>query len=80
VNLICTEQHVNKLLSEADADVVCQPGLGWMELNETLQSEGIEFLFVRLNTQICSSQQRHPTFLPRTTATLANTLRVYAHN
>lgn len=25
---------------EQDADVVCQPGVGWMQLNETLQNKG----------------------------------------
>ncbi|KAJ7486700.1 FAD-linked oxidase-like protein [Mycena latifolia] len=32
-------------LTQADADVVCQPGLGWMELNDTLQSQGIPLFF-----------------------------------
>ncbi|KAJ7320844.1 FAD-linked oxidase-like protein [Mycena albidolilacea] len=45
---ICMDMTgMNKILEihEADADVVCQPGLGWMELNETLQSEGIPLFF-----------------------------------
>jgi hypothetical protein len=25
---------------EADSDLVCQPGVGWMEINETLQKKG----------------------------------------
>ena len=27
-------------LAEADSDVVCQPGLRWMDLNETLKKKG----------------------------------------
>ncbi|KAJ7731322.1 FAD-linked oxidase-like protein [Mycena maculata] len=45
---ICVDMTgMNKILAihEADADVVCQPGLGWMELNETLQNEGIPLFF-----------------------------------
>ncbi|KAJ7140690.1 FAD-linked oxidase-like protein [Mycena epipterygia] len=45
---ICVDMtDMNKILEihEADADVICQPGLGWMELNETLQSEGIPLFF-----------------------------------
>ncbi|KAJ7153683.1 FAD-linked oxidase-like protein [Mycena filopes] len=45
---ICVDMTaMNKILEihEADADVVCQPGLGWMELNETLQSAGIPLFF-----------------------------------
>ncbi|KAJ6488913.1 FAD-binding domain-containing protein [Mycena sanguinolenta] len=45
---ICVDMSgMNKILEihEADADVVCQPGLGWMELNETLQSQGIPLFF-----------------------------------
>ncbi|KAF7375706.1 FAD-binding protein [Mycena sanguinolenta] len=45
---ICIDMSgMNKILEihEADADVVCQPGLGWMELNETLQSQGIRLFF-----------------------------------
>ncbi|KAF7375704.1 FAD-binding protein [Mycena sanguinolenta] len=45
---ICIDMSgMNKILEihEADADVVCQPGLGWMELNETLQSQGIPLFF-----------------------------------
>ncbi|KAJ7752387.1 FAD-linked oxidase-like protein [Mycena metata] len=45
---ICVDMSgMNKILAihEADADVVCQPGLGWMELNETLQSQGIPLFF-----------------------------------
>ncbi|KAJ7738060.1 FAD-binding domain-containing protein [Mycena maculata] len=45
---ICVDMTgMNKILEihEADGDVVCQPGLGWMELNDTLQSEGIPLFF-----------------------------------
>ncbi|KAJ7879579.1 FAD-linked oxidase-like protein [Mycena olivaceomarginata] len=28
-------------IHEADADLVCQPGVGWMTINETLRSKGI---------------------------------------
>ncbi|KAJ7162106.1 FAD-binding domain-containing protein [Mycena filopes] len=30
---------------EADADLVCQPGVGWMTINETLRSKGIPLFF-----------------------------------
>ncbi|KAF7351885.1 FAD-binding protein [Mycena venus] len=45
---ICMDMSgMNKILEihEADADVVCQPGLGYVELNETLESEGIPLFF-----------------------------------
>ncbi|KAJ7648525.1 FAD-linked oxidase-like protein [Mycena rosella] len=45
---ICVDMtSMNKILEihEADADVVCQPGLGWMDLNETLKNEGIPLFF-----------------------------------
>ncbi|KAJ6608141.1 FAD-linked oxidase-like protein [Mycena sp. CBHHK59/15] len=45
---ICVDlSGMNKILEihEADADVVCQPGVGWMELNETLESKGIPLFF-----------------------------------
>jgi len=25
---------------EADSDLVCQPGAGWMDINDTLKQEG----------------------------------------
>ncbi|KAF9006777.1 hypothetical protein BDZ89DRAFT_1079648 [Hymenopellis radicata] len=31
--------------STSDSDVVCQPGLGWMELNQILQEKGIPLFF-----------------------------------
>ncbi|KAJ7054125.1 FAD-linked oxidase-like protein [Mycena amicta] len=45
---ICVDMtSMNKIIEihEADADVVCQPGLGWMELNETLKEKGIPLFF-----------------------------------
>ncbi|KAI0357321.1 hypothetical protein OH77DRAFT_1422154 [Trametes cingulata] len=32
-------------IHEADSDVVCQPGLRWMDLNETLKEKGIPLFF-----------------------------------
>ncbi|KAJ7467153.1 FAD-linked oxidase-like protein [Mycena latifolia] len=32
-------------IHEADADLVCQPGVGWMSINETLRSQGIPLFF-----------------------------------
>ncbi|KAF8199977.1 FAD-binding domain-containing protein [Mycena galopus ATCC 62051] len=32
-------------IHEADADLVCQPGVGWMTINETLRSKGIPLFF-----------------------------------
>ncbi|RPD67564.1 hypothetical protein L226DRAFT_529891 [Lentinus tigrinus ALCF2SS1-7] len=32
-------------IHEADSDVVCQPGIGWMELNEELRKKGIPLFF-----------------------------------
>ncbi|KAI0366688.1 hypothetical protein BV20DRAFT_1002077 [Pilatotrama ljubarskyi] len=32
-------------IHEADSDVVCQPGLRWMDLNETLRKKGIPLFF-----------------------------------
>ncbi|RPD77337.1 hypothetical protein L226DRAFT_532147 [Lentinus tigrinus ALCF2SS1-7] len=32
-------------IHEADSDVVCQPGLRWMDLNETLKKQGIPLFF-----------------------------------
>lgn len=31
--------------SEEDSDLVCQPGVGWMEINETLKAKGIPLFF-----------------------------------
>ncbi|KAF7311529.1 FAD-binding protein [Mycena kentingensis (nom. inval.)] len=45
---ICIDMtSMNKILEihESDADVVVQPGLGWMELNETLKEKGIPLFF-----------------------------------
>ncbi|KAJ7680890.1 FAD-linked oxidase-like protein [Mycena polygramma] len=32
-------------IHEADADLVCQPGVGWMTINETLRTKGIPLFF-----------------------------------
>ncbi|KAF7298036.1 FAD-binding protein [Mycena chlorophos] len=45
---ICVDMsNMNNILEihEADADVVCQPGLNWVELNETLREKGIPLFF-----------------------------------
>ncbi|KAJ6450786.1 FAD-linked oxidase-like protein [Mycena sanguinolenta] len=45
---ICVDMSgMNQILEihEADADVVCQPGLGYVELNETLKAQGIPLFF-----------------------------------
>lgn len=36
---------VNIRFSEEDSDLVCQPGVGWMEINETLKEKGIPLFF-----------------------------------
>jgi hypothetical protein len=37
--------------SEEDSDLVCQPGIGWMEINEALKEKGIPLFFpVRANS------------------------------
>ncbi|EIM79413.1 FAD-binding domain-containing protein [Stereum hirsutum FP-91666 SS1] len=45
---ICVDMSgMDKIIEthEADSDVVCQPGIGWMDLNETLKSKGIPLFF-----------------------------------
>lgn len=45
---ICVDMSgMNKIIEihEADSDLVCQPGVGWMEINETLQQKGIPLFF-----------------------------------
>ncbi|KAF9264547.1 hypothetical protein L218DRAFT_998520 [Marasmius fiardii PR-910] len=32
-------------IHEADSDLVCQPGIGWVEINETLKEKGIPLFF-----------------------------------
>jgi D-lactate dehydrogenase (cytochrome) len=32
-------------LLEADSDLVCQPGVGWVDINETLKDKGIPLFF-----------------------------------
>ncbi|KAI0276801.1 hypothetical protein BGY98DRAFT_1090140 [Russula aff. rugulosa BPL654] len=33
------------VIHEEDSDLVCQPGVGWMEINETLKEKGIPLFF-----------------------------------
>ncbi|KAI0061426.1 FAD-binding domain-containing protein [Artomyces pyxidatus] len=45
---ICVDMsRMDKILAihEADSDLVCQPGVGWMEINETLKDQGIPLFF-----------------------------------
>ncbi|TBU40063.1 FAD-linked oxidase-like protein [Dichomitus squalens] len=45
---ICVDMSkMDKIIEihEADSDVVCQPGLRWMDLNETLKKKGIPLFF-----------------------------------
>ncbi|KAH7883039.1 hypothetical protein F5I97DRAFT_169398 [Phlebopus sp. FC_14] len=45
---ICIDMNnMNKILAihEADSDLVCQPGIGWMEINDALQQKGIPLFF-----------------------------------
>ncbi|KAG9308317.1 FAD-linked oxidase-like protein [Chiua virens] len=45
---ICVDMsNMDKILEihEQDSDIVCQPGVGWMEINETLQKKGIPLFF-----------------------------------
>ncbi|KAF9224911.1 FAD-binding domain-containing protein [Gyrodon lividus] len=45
---ICIDMsRMDKILDihQDDSDLVCQPGVGWMEINETLQKEGIPLFF-----------------------------------
>ncbi|KIJ64816.1 hypothetical protein HYDPIDRAFT_111420 [Hydnomerulius pinastri MD-312] len=45
---ICIDMsNMDRILAihEADSDLVCQPGVGWMEINETLQKKGIPLFF-----------------------------------
>ncbi|XP_006462662.1 hypothetical protein AGABI2DRAFT_186545 [Agaricus bisporus var. bisporus H97] len=48
---ICVDlSNMNKIIEihEMDSDLVCQPGAGWVEINQTLKDEGIP-LFVPLD-------------------------------
>ncbi|KAF8452613.1 FAD-linked oxidase-like protein [Boletus edulis BED1] len=45
---ICVDMsNMNKILEihEQDSDIVCQPAVGWMDINETLQQKGIPLFF-----------------------------------
>ena len=35
----------NPCFAEEDSDLVCQPGIGWMEINQTLEEKGIRLFF-----------------------------------
>ena len=42
--------QLSSVLAEEDSDLVCQPGVGWMEINQTLKEKGIPLFFpVRAN-------------------------------
>ncbi|KIM46607.1 hypothetical protein M413DRAFT_7415 [Hebeloma cylindrosporum] len=46
--LICVDMsNMDKILAihEADSDLVCQPGIRWVEMNETLKEKGIPLFF-----------------------------------
>jgi len=40
-------KNIQGLISriEADSDLVCQPGVGWVDINETLKDSGIPLFF-----------------------------------
>lgn len=45
---ICVDlANMSKILEihEADMDLICQPGIGWVEINETLKEKGIPLFF-----------------------------------
>ncbi|KAF9074208.1 FAD-linked oxidase-like protein [Rhodocollybia butyracea] len=45
---ICVDMsQMNRILeiNEADSDMVCQPGVGWVEINDTLREKGIPLFF-----------------------------------
>ncbi|ETW81282.1 oxidoreductase, FAD-binding protein [Heterobasidion irregulare TC 32-1] len=45
---ICVDvSRMDKILEihEADSDLICQPGVGWMEINETLKESGTPLFF-----------------------------------
>ncbi|THV01036.1 hypothetical protein K435DRAFT_963710 [Dendrothele bispora CBS 962.96] len=45
---ICLDMSgMNKIIEihEADSDLVCQPGVGWVEINDTLREKGIPLFF-----------------------------------
>ncbi|KAH9057494.1 FAD-binding domain-containing protein [Lactarius vividus] len=50
---ICVDMsEMDKIIAihEEDSDLVCQPGVGWMEINQTLKEKGIPLFFpVRAN-------------------------------
>ncbi|KAI9443653.1 hypothetical protein H4582DRAFT_2072658 [Lactarius indigo] len=45
---ICVDMsEMDKIISihEEDSDLICQPGVGWMEINQTLKEKGIPLFF-----------------------------------
>ncbi|KIM37222.1 hypothetical protein M413DRAFT_77359 [Hebeloma cylindrosporum] len=45
---ICVDMsNMDRILAihEADSDLVCQPGIGWVDINETLKEKGIPLFF-----------------------------------
>jgi FAD/FMN-containing dehydrogenase len=63
--------------SEEDSDLVCQPGVGWMEINETLKEKGIPLFFpVRVTnaTHTLPNFHLHPQLDPGPTATVGGML------
>jgi FAD/FMN-containing dehydrogenase len=41
----CRPESLGFLFTVEDSDLVCQPGVGWMEINETLKEKGIPLFF-----------------------------------
>jgi D-lactate dehydrogenase (cytochrome) len=41
----CADRQVMSAFTEEDSDIVCQPGVGWMEINEVLKEKGIPLFF-----------------------------------
>jgi hypothetical protein len=57
---------ISILITEADSDLVCQPGIGWMEINETLQQKGKHAKQSTLRHSCIIALGRHTIILPRT--------------
>jgi hypothetical protein len=63
--------------SEEDSDLVCQPGVGWMEINETLKEKGIPLFFpvrIKCRTRDTLLSLLHPQLDPGPTATVGGML------
>jgi D-lactate dehydrogenase (cytochrome) len=67
----------NFISSEEDSDLVCQPGVGWMEINQTLKEKGIP-LFFPVRAKRCFTVLNPTAFLsqldPGPTATIGGML------